>query len=85
MASFLLDQISIRLVMQHDYYSATFVRPSKSLYLDVLYAMKLCALRRSWGALRSRIMLIVLFVSAQFMIHLGRYFGDSRGSYCLQG
>ena len=84
MASF-LDLISVHLVMQHDYYLATFVTPSKGLYLFVLYAMKLSALRRSWGALRSRIMLIVLYVSAQFMIHLGRYFGDSRGSYCLQG
>ena len=57
--------------MQHDYYLATSVRPSKDLYLDVLYAMKLCALGKSWVVLRSRKVQFDLSFSIQ-----GQYFGD---------
>ena len=61
----ILDQISVHLVMQHDYYFATFVTPSEGLYLVVLYAMRQCALRRSLGALRLRNVQLNLSVFAQ--------------------
>ena len=41
------DQIFVRLVMQHYYYFVTFVTLSGGLYLGVLHAMMLRALRRS--------------------------------------
>ena len=69
-----MDQISVHLVMQHDYYFATFVTPSEGLYLVVLYAMRLCALRRSLGALRRRKVQLDLSVFAQLRKFPGRDF-----------